>query len=128
MAESRSGRDTTMWTIGIILVLFFALIPVLWITSLSFKTTATLTDGNFIPREWTLDNYRTIFQTDQFVRALANSIPLSQTMRDLRDQVRADLPARKRRDLADTTALSQIGEWRAAVAYLAATLRQLANG
>ena len=54
-----------------------ALVPVLWIASLSFKTPATLTDGNFIPREWTLDNYRTIFQTDQFVRALINSIGIA---------------------------------------------------
>ena len=38
---------------------------------------ATLTDGNFIPREWTLDNYRTIFHTDQFVRALVNSIGIA---------------------------------------------------
>ena len=52
-------------------------IPVLWIVSLSFKTTATLTDGNFIPRQWTWANYRTIFQTDQFVRALINSIGIA---------------------------------------------------
>ena len=60
-----------------LVVVVFALIPVLWIASLSFKTPATLTDGNFIPREWTLDNYRDIFQTDQFVRALVNSIGIA---------------------------------------------------
>jgi multiple sugar transport system permease protein len=59
------------------IVVIFALFPVLWIVSLSFKTTATLTDGNFIPRQWTWDNYRTIFQTDQFVRALINSIGIA---------------------------------------------------
>lgn len=58
-------------------VVVFALIPVLWIASLSFKTTPTLTDGNFIPRDWTLDNYKLIFQTDQFVRALINSIGIA---------------------------------------------------
>ena len=58
-------------------VVIFALTPVLWITSLSFKTPATLTDGRFVPREWTLDNYRTIFDTDQFVRALINSIGIA---------------------------------------------------
>jgi multiple sugar transport system permease protein len=65
------------WGLLDAIVVVFALIPVLWIVSLSFKTTATLTDGNFIPREWTLDNYRTIFQTDQFVRALVNSIGIA---------------------------------------------------
>jgi multiple sugar transport system permease protein len=59
------------------IVVVLALIPVLWIASLSFKTTGTLTDGNFIPREWTLENYRTIFSTDQFVRALINSIGIA---------------------------------------------------
>jgi multiple sugar transport system permease protein len=59
------------------IVVIFALVPVLWIVSLSFKTTATLTDGNFIPRQWTFDNYKTIFQTDQFVRALINSIGIA---------------------------------------------------
>jgi len=67
------------WRWGLLdaVVVVFALIPVLWIMSLSFKTTATLSDGNFIPREWTLDNYKTIFQTDQFVRALINSIGIA---------------------------------------------------
>jgi multiple sugar transport system permease protein len=74
------GNTTTAkvrWGVLDLIVIVLALIPVLWITSLSFKTTATLTDGNFIPREWTLDNYRTIFQTDQFVRSLINSIGIA---------------------------------------------------
>jgi multiple sugar transport system permease protein len=62
------------WGVLDVIVIVFALIPVLWIASLSFKTPATITDGNFIPREWTLENYRNIFNTDQFVRALINSI------------------------------------------------------
>ncbi|GLH98902.1 carbohydrate ABC transporter permease [Phytohabitans aurantiacus] len=65
------------WGLLDAVVVVFALLPVLWIVSLSFKTTATLTDGNLIPREWTLENYRTIFQTDQFVRALVNSIGIA---------------------------------------------------
>jgi multiple sugar transport system permease protein len=65
------------WGVLDAVVVVFALIPVLWIVSLSFKTTATLTDGNFIPRDWTFDNYKLIFQTDQFVRALINSIGIA---------------------------------------------------
>ncbi len=72
-------RTGARWRWGLLdlVVVAYALIPVLWILSLSLKTTATLTDGRFIPREWTLDNYRTIFDTDQFVRALINSIGIA---------------------------------------------------
>ncbi|MDG4831771.1 carbohydrate ABC transporter permease [Solwaraspora sp. WMMD1047] len=71
--------SATKWRWGLLdlVVVVFALIPVLWIASLSFKTPGTLTDGNFIPREWTLENYRAIFDTDQFVRALINSIGIA---------------------------------------------------
>ncbi len=56
----------------------FALVPVrLWIVSLSFKTKATLTDGSFIPQEWTWQNYPDIFQTDEFLLALVNSIGIA---------------------------------------------------
>ncbi|MFI6595692.1 carbohydrate ABC transporter permease [Nonomuraea sp. NPDC050536] len=57
-----------------VLVLLYALIPVAWIASLSFKDPSTITDGAFIPRKWTLDNYRGIFENDDFVRGLVNSI------------------------------------------------------
>ncbi|GAB7044376.1 MULTISPECIES: carbohydrate ABC transporter permease [Catenuloplanes] len=74
---SKETREKAVWGLLGVLVVAFALIPVLWITSLSFKTPATIADGNFIPREWTLDNYRVIFSTDQFVRALVNSIGIA---------------------------------------------------
>ncbi len=46
MAESRSGRDTALWSLGIIVVILFALIPVLWIVSISFKAPASITAGD----------------------------------------------------------------------------------
>ena len=52
-------------------------VPGLWIASLSFKDPSTLTDGNFIPAKWTLENYRGIFQTSEFTRALVNSIGIA---------------------------------------------------
>jgi trehalose/maltose transport system permease protein len=76
MATVTTGTKVKYGVLDAIVVIF-ALVPVLWIASLSFKTTATLTDGNFIPRQWTFDNYRKIFQTDQFVRALINSIGIA---------------------------------------------------
>ncbi|MGW5054178.1 carbohydrate ABC transporter permease [Actinokineospora sp. NPDC004072] len=65
------------WALLDLVVVIYALVPVLWIVSLSFKTPATLTDGNFIPREWTLQNYADIFSTTTFLRALANSIGIA---------------------------------------------------
>ena len=72
-------RPQAKWRWGLtdLVVVVFALVPVLWIISLSFKTTGTLADGSFIPREWTLDNYRTIFATDNFLRALINSVGIA---------------------------------------------------
>lgn len=58
-------------------VIVYALLPVLWIVSLSFKTPATIADGNFIPREWTWENYATIFSTSEFTRSLINSIGIA---------------------------------------------------
>jgi multiple sugar transport system permease protein len=65
------------WGIVDILVLVFALVPVLWILSLSFKSKDTLTDGNFIPQSWTLQNYTDIFATTEFLRALVNSVGIA---------------------------------------------------
>jgi multiple sugar transport system permease protein len=71
-----TGRRTR-WTLIDIVVVVYALVPVLWILSLSFKTKDTLADGNFIPRSWTFQNYADIFATDDFIRALINSIGIS---------------------------------------------------
>jgi trehalose/maltose transport system permease protein len=76
MATVTAGTKAKYGVLDAIVVIF-ALFPVLWIVSLSFKTTSTLTDGNLIPRQWTWANYKTIFETDQFVRALINSIGIA---------------------------------------------------
>lgn len=65
------------WSVLDAIVVVYALVPVLWIASLSFKTPATIGDGNFVPREWTLENYATIFSTGEFVRALVNSVGIA---------------------------------------------------
>jgi multiple sugar transport system permease protein len=54
-----------------------ALVPVLWIVSLSFKNPTTIGDGSFWPKQWTLQNYRGIFKTTEFTRALVNSIGIA---------------------------------------------------
>ncbi|MFD5094743.1 carbohydrate ABC transporter permease [Amycolatopsis thailandensis] len=65
------------WGLVDVLVLVFALFPVLWVVSLSFKTKETLNDGSFIPTEWTWQNYADIFETTEFIRALVNSIGIA---------------------------------------------------
>ena len=59
--EARGAREYTFWSIGMVLILLFALIPVIWIVSLSFKTPATIADKSFFPQEWTFDNYEALF-------------------------------------------------------------------
>lgn len=75
------GAETTGkkvgWGLLNAVVVIYALIPVLWIVSLSFKSSKTLADGNFIPREWSLENYQNIFSTTEFTRALLNSIGIA---------------------------------------------------
>jgi ABC-type glycerol-3-phosphate transport system permease component len=72
-----STRAKTYWAIGNTIVIIVAIVPVLWIASLSFKDPSTITDATFFPRKWTLDNYRGIFETSLFNRALVNSIGIA---------------------------------------------------
>ncbi|SFW92591.1 carbohydrate ABC transporter permease [Amycolatopsis australiensis] len=76
MGTVTTGRKLR-WGLVDILVLVFALVPVLWVLSLSFKTKDTLADGSFIPQSWTWQNYADIFETSEFVRALVNSIGIA---------------------------------------------------
>ena len=43
------ARDKSFWSIAALLVILYALIPVVWIISLSLKKSGDLTDGNFLP-------------------------------------------------------------------------------
>jgi multiple sugar transport system permease protein len=66
------------WGAADFLVLVFALFPVLWITMLSFKSPGTVTDGSFIPNEWSWENYENIFKGGSpFVDALRNSFGIA---------------------------------------------------
>jgi multiple sugar transport system permease protein len=65
------------WGTGNTVAVVLAIVPVLWIVSLSFKDPTTITDGKFVPRKWTFDNYRGIFKTSEFTRALVNSIGIA---------------------------------------------------
>ncbi|MDT5339869.1 MAG: trehalose/maltose transport system permease protein [Mycobacterium sp.] len=74
MSEKVSPGRATGWTVVNILVVLYALFPVLWILSLSLKPTSMVKDGKLIPSEVTFDNYKAIFQGNIFTSALVNSI------------------------------------------------------
>ena len=74
MAERVGASRATGWTVVNILVVLYALFPVLWILSLSLKSSATVKDGKLIPSEITFENYKAIFQGNAFSSALINSI------------------------------------------------------
>jgi len=74
MSERVSAGRATGWTVVNILVVLYALFPVLWILSLSLKPTSSVKDGKLIPTQVTFDNYKVIFTGDIFSSALVNSI------------------------------------------------------
>ena len=73
-AELVQTRRTAVWAVIDTLVVVCALLPVLWILSLSLKPTSAVKDGKLIPSSVTLANYRGIFRGDFFSSALINSI------------------------------------------------------
>jgi multiple sugar transport system permease protein len=76
--EQYTRNQKILWAIGTVVVLFYALIPVAWILSLSFKTPETIGDQSFFPSDVTLDNYSAVFAEGLgFNRALINSIGIA---------------------------------------------------
>ena len=74
----RGTREYAFWSIGIVLVLVFALIPVLWIISLSLKPPDAVADGKFFPSEISFENYESLFtggvDDSPFIKPLINSV------------------------------------------------------
>ncbi len=77
----RGSREYALWSVGIVLVLLFALIPVVWLISLSLKPPEAITDQSFIPTEFSLDNYKSLFEggidESPFIKPLINSIGIA---------------------------------------------------
>jgi multiple sugar transport system permease protein len=77
----RGSRDYALWSIAILLVLVFALLPVIWLISLSLKPPDAITDQRFIPSEFSLDNYKSLFEggidESPFIKPLINSIAIA---------------------------------------------------
>jgi multiple sugar transport system permease protein len=72
-----SWRRKGWWAVADIVILVYALVPVLWIVSLSVKSLDSIYDGRLIPARFTWSNYQRIFQQAPFVSALRNSIGIA---------------------------------------------------
>jgi multiple sugar transport system permease protein len=66
-----------LWIVAAIVVAVYALLPSVWIISLSLKRPADIADARFIPRAFTWDNYSNIFDQKIFTSALRNSIGIA---------------------------------------------------
>jgi multiple sugar transport system permease protein len=73
---TRTPREVALWSIGILVVLFYALLPVIWIASVSLKAPAEVADRKFFTG-FDFTNYDAIFSDDQFLAALINSIGIA---------------------------------------------------
>jgi multiple sugar transport system permease protein len=73
-AVTTTPRQRVGWGVANFVVIALALIPVLWLVSLSFKTPAAVLDPSFVPSQWTWGNYSGILHSSQFIRPLINSI------------------------------------------------------
>jgi multiple sugar transport system permease protein len=74
------AREYSLWTIAITLVLIFALVPVLWLLSISLKPPSEIADQRIIPAHISFDNYKSLFEggwQGPFLRPLINSIAIA---------------------------------------------------
>src|SRR3954451_661630 len=65
------------WIVADLMVFVFALFPVFWLGMLSLKGTTTISDRRVIPSKWSTESYSSIFKSDEFTRALINSVGIA---------------------------------------------------
>ena len=74
----RTGRrGQAIWLVGGVFIIAYALIPVLWIVSLSLKAGDDITNKRFLPSSFSLENYQIVFSSDLFTTALRNSVGIA---------------------------------------------------
>ena len=77
----KTPKEISLWTIAIVIVLVLALIPVLWLLSISLKPAADVSDGRVIPETFSLENYKSLFEggfdDSPFLHPLVNSIAIA---------------------------------------------------
>jgi multiple sugar transport system permease protein len=74
----RGSREYALWSIAILAVLVVALIPIVWLISLSLKPPEAVADQRFLPADISFDNYKSLFEggidNSPFIKPLINSI------------------------------------------------------
>ena len=75
----RSTGPRTPWWLWLVVaaIVIFCLFPVYWLVNLSLKTGPDLASADLFPPNPSLDNYKAIFENDDFTRALLNSAIVS---------------------------------------------------
>jgi multiple sugar transport system permease protein len=71
-----SRKEKNWWIVAGVLIVVYALFPVAWIVSLSFKAPSDLANGQFLPSNASAENYKLILTgdaSDLFLPALRNS-------------------------------------------------------
>jgi multiple sugar transport system permease protein len=65
--------------VGFVVILVWCLLPVVWIVMVSLKPIGETTTGSpqFFPKSWTVQNYKDIWDNDDFLRALLNSFGIA---------------------------------------------------
>jgi multiple sugar transport system permease protein len=72
--KADKGPRTPWWLwLCVAAIVLFCLVPFYWLVNISLKTGPDLSSSDIIPPNPTLDNYESIFQNDNFTRALGNS-------------------------------------------------------
>jgi len=74
-----SQTKSRWWTVWGALILVWALFPLLWMVSLSFKDPNTFRSSTptFFPKDWVWTNYDTVFSDTLFTSALRNSVGIA---------------------------------------------------
>lgn len=77
--KSRKISRKFTWYIMVVLVSLSTVLPFLWTISTSFKNSSEILSGsmNFIPKQFTLSNYKEVFATMPFFTYLKNSLILA---------------------------------------------------
>jgi multiple sugar transport system permease protein len=75
--RGESARTRIGWYLVAVATLAYALFPIAWIVSLSFKPGADVTNQRFLPTEWSWENYATTWNSGLFLPALRNSVGIS---------------------------------------------------
>src|SRR5215217_9171841 len=75
-APKKEGTPWWIW-VAVAAIVVFCLFPFYWLVNISLKTGPQLSSSAVFPESPSLENYKSIFQNNDFTRALLNSAIVS---------------------------------------------------